>query len=65
MTDTMDAPLRDDCVPKRRRRRRRKPAAGPPRELVDRLEGLLPREALEDALEGLAPEERSPVRAGC
>jgi putative transposase len=33
-----------------------RPAAGP-RELVDRLAGLLPAEALEDALEGLEPDE--------
>jgi putative transposase len=33
------------------------PVAGPPAELVDRLAGLLPAEALEDALEGLEPDE--------
>jgi putative transposase len=32
-------------------------AQGPPEEVLDRLSGLLPREALEDALEGLAPEQ--------
>jgi putative transposase len=30
---------------------------GPPEEVVDRLAGLLPREALEDALEGLDPDQ--------
>jgi putative transposase len=33
------------------------PAADPPEEVVDRLAGLLPAEALEDALEGLEPDE--------
>ena len=32
-------------------------AVGPPQEVVDRLAGLLPAEALQDALEGLEPEE--------
>jgi putative transposase len=44
------------CVPKRRRRRA-EPTGAPLPELVDRLEGLLPRELLEDALAGLAPEQ--------
>jgi hypothetical protein len=48
--------LKMQCVPKQRRRRKTE-AAEPPPELVDRLEGLLPREALEGALEGLEPEE--------
>jgi putative transposase len=59
MTDTtmQGVPsLKMQCVPKQRRRRS-KQAVEPPPELVDRLEGLLPAEALEDALEGLAPEE--------
>lgn len=38
-------------------RRRRSGAEGPPEEVVDRLAGLLPPEALEEALEGLEPEE--------
>ena len=40
-------------------RRRRVAAAveGPPEEVVDRLAGLLPADALEDALEGLGPEQ--------
>jgi putative transposase len=58
MTDIQgSAPARMQCVPKRRRRRRAKPSGEPPPELVDRLEGLLPREALEDALDGLDPEQ--------
>jgi hypothetical protein len=48
--------LKMRCVP-RQRRGRKAEAAEPPPELVDRLEGLLPREALEGALEGLEPEE--------
>jgi hypothetical protein len=32
-------------------------ASGPPDEVVDRLAGLLPAEALEDAVKGLEPEE--------
>jgi hypothetical protein len=32
-------------------------ASGPPEEVIDRLAGLLPADALEDALEGLRPEE--------
>jgi putative transposase len=57
MTDIQGAPsLKMECVPKQRRRRK-KEAAEPPPGLVDRLEGLLPREALEEALEGLEPEE--------
>jgi hypothetical protein len=31
--------------------------SGPPAEVVDRLAGLLPSEALEEALEGLEPEQ--------
>src|SRR5271156_606916 len=46
---------------KAQKRRGRPPGSeapdGPPEELVDRLAGLLPAEALQDALEGLAPEE--------
>src|SRR3954454_15788011 len=49
------APTKMRCVPKQRGSRR-KPVE-PPSELVDRLDGLLPAEALEDALEGLRPEE--------
>jgi hypothetical protein len=30
---------------------------GPPQEVVDRLAGLLPEDALEDALKGLEPDE--------
>ena len=48
--------MRMQCVPKPRARRR-KASGEPPPELVDRLAGLLPREALEDALKGLEPEE--------
>lgn len=44
------------CVGKPRRRRRR-PAVEPPPGLLERLDGLLPRDALEDALAGLGPEE--------
>src|SRR5687768_9873500 len=50
------APARMQCVPEQRRRRR-KPSGEPPPEVVERLEGLLPRGALEDALEGLDPEQ--------
>src|SRR3954462_13308081 len=50
------APMRMQCVPKKRARRR-KASGEPPPELVDRLAGLLPREALEDALDGLDPEQ--------
>jgi putative transposase len=58
MTDMQgSAPVRMQCVPKQRRRRRAKPTGEPPPELVDRLEGLLPRDALEDALEGLEREQ--------
>jgi putative transposase len=60
MTDITDqgAPsLKMRCVPKQRRRRERAAAEAAPQELVDRLEGLLPRDALEAALEGLEPEE--------
>lgn len=32
-------------------------AQSPPQELVDRLAGLLPEEALQDALKGLGPDE--------
>jgi putative transposase len=39
------------------RRRRGAGPEGPPEEVVDRLAGLLPAEALEDALQGLRPEE--------
>jgi putative transposase len=57
MTDIQGtAPAKMQCVPKPRRRRR-KPTGEPPPELVDRLDGLLPRELLEDALAGLAPEQ--------
>ena len=47
---------RMQCVPKPRARRR-KASGAPPPELLDRLEGLLPRDALEDALDGLDPEQ--------
>jgi len=45
--------------PKRRGRSRSRPDVSqvPPREVLDRLEGLLPEEALQDALKGLSPEE--------
>ncbi len=44
--------------PKRRDRPSQRPEAPEvPREVVDRLEGLLPEEALRDALKGLSPEE--------
>ena len=57
MTDIQGAaPAKMPCVSKPRRRRR-KPTGEPPPELVDRLDGLLPREALEDALAGLVPEQ--------
>jgi putative transposase len=39
------------------RRQRDSGPEGPPEEIVDRLAGLLPSEALEDALQGLRPEE--------
>ena len=56
MTDIQaSAPAKMRCVPKQRRRAR--PSGEPPPELVDRLEGLLPREALEDALDGLDPDQ--------
>jgi putative transposase len=45
------APAKMRCVPKRRR------SVEPPSELVDRLDGLLPAEALEEALAGLDPEQ--------
>jgi putative transposase len=51
------APMRMQCMPKPRARRRAKATGEPPPELVDRLEGLLPREVLEEALEGLEPEQ--------
>ena len=38
-------------------------AVGLPQEVVDRLAGLLPAEALQDALEGLEPEERDALGA--
>lgn len=58
MTEIQGAPsLKMLCVPKQRRRRQRAAAEAPPDELVERLEGLLPREQLERALEGLEPEE--------
>lgn len=41
----------------RRRRLSERGAEGPPEEVVDRLAGLLPADALEEALEGLEPEE--------
>jgi putative transposase len=41
----------------RRRRAGGGPPGGPPGEVVDRLAGLLPAEALEEALEGLEPEQ--------
>ena len=44
--------LKDDCVKKRRRW-----APDLPAEVVERLDGLFPREALEEALEGLSPDE--------
>jgi putative transposase len=46
-------------MPEGRRSRSREivPEAGLPGELVDRLAGLLPKEALQDALSGLQPEE--------
>src|SRR3954453_1446193 len=57
MTDMQGAaPMRMQCVPKRGARRR-KASGEPPAELVERLEGLLPREALEDALDGLDAEQ--------
>jgi putative transposase len=57
MTDIQgSAPLRMQCVPKQRRRRA-KATGEPPAELVDRLDGLLPAEALEEALAGLDPEQ--------
>jgi putative transposase len=56
MTDIQGAaPAKMRCVPKQRRRRRG--PSDPPSELFDRLEGLLPREALQDALAGLEPEQ--------
>src|SRR3954471_1421370 len=56
MTDIQGAaPGRMQCVPKQRRRS--KATGEPPPELVDRLDGLLPPEALEEALAGLDPEQ--------
>jgi putative transposase len=56
MTDMQgSAPMRMQCVS--RKPRRRKASGEPPAESVDRLQGLLPREALEDALDGLDPEQ--------
>src|SRR4051812_16406802 len=49
------APAKMRCVPKQRGSRRT--AVEPPSELVDRLDGLLPAEALEEALAGLDPEQ--------
>jgi putative transposase len=49
------APAKMRCVPKQRGSHRK--ALEPPSELVDRLDGLLPAEALEDALAGLDPEQ--------
>src|SRR3954447_17144681 len=58
MTDFQgSAPMRMDCVPKPRRRC--KATGEPPPELVDRLDGLLPADALEEALAGLDPEQIS------
>ena len=56
MTDTIDgaAPLKDACV-KKRGRRTRALAQAPP-EVMERLDGMFPRELLEEALEGLDPE---------
>lgn len=57
MTDTQGSPsLKMQCVPKQRRRRQQR-ALEAPSELVERLEGLLPREQLEEALQGLDPEQ--------
>ena len=57
MTDTQGSPsLKMQCVPKQRRRRQQR-APEPPSELVERLEGLLPRERLEEVLQGLDPEQ--------
>jgi putative transposase len=56
MTDIQgSAPPRMQCVPKQRRSRRT--AAEAPNELVERLDGLLPADALEEALAGLDPEQ--------
>jgi len=49
------APARMRCVPKQRGSRRK--SVEVPSELVDRLDGLLPAEALEEALAGLDPEQ--------
>jgi putative transposase len=57
MTHEMDAPVKMRCVGARKRKRSRGRPVPPPQELVDRLEGLLPREALEEALDGLEPGE--------
>jgi putative transposase len=57
MTDTIDgsAPLKDACV--RKRGRRARALAKAPPEVMERLDGMFPREALEEALEGLEPAE--------
>ncbi len=49
--------MKMQCVSPNKRRRRKRAAGSASAELVDRLEGLLPRDALEDALEGLGLEE--------
>jgi hypothetical protein len=47
-----DAPYKDGCVQKRK-----KLVFDLPAEVLERLDGLFPRERLEEALVGLAPDE--------
>jgi putative transposase len=56
MTDSIDgaAPLKDACVKKRRCSRK---LVAPAPEVVERLDGMFPRELLEEALQGLEAEE--------